>query len=648
MKIDQALRQAKRAKTNGNLAEARLIYNQILQKFPKNAKARAALIEIGAQTPANPKDIESLIGLFQNGKFSNAVELGNALVKKYPRVAVIYNILGATYAALGQGARAEEAYQVALKLEPKNVEIYANLARFYQGINAHDRAVEVFQQALQIAPKTVALQYNLGLSFQMLGHTKDAIFSYQSTLKLNPKLPEAWNNLGVVQQVVGDLDAAAECYENALKLNDKYAEAHNNLGTLYNVWDQHDDAKRCFETALACNVKYSPAYINLCELLEKLNQPEGMLDVIITARQQLQNLSPDLLYFQALGAYRAKRYEDAKETLADIPVEHIAEQRRTSFLHLKAQIAHSLGQCDQAYQLFQQMNDTFAQSADFAKHDVDGLFERIKHDALSAATLPTYSLTQDIAKHAPVFLIGFPRSGTTLLDTVLMGHSQVSVVEEQNMVPLMEHAVLGKNTIWQAESFVADAIERARDVYFQKLSEHIDTDSPVFIDKMPLNITKVPLMHRVFPNARYILALRHPMDSILSCWMQNFALNAAMGNMLSLPRISAFYEYAMTIFDVASTRYDLDVHHVRYEDLVVDLETEARLVISFLGLEWQEKLLDYQTTAKSRGRIHTPSYSQVVQPLYKTASDRWRAYEHHLVDEKRRLDKWIVAFGYDR
>ena len=73
---------------------------------------------------------------------------------------------------------------------------------------------------------------------------------------------------------------------------------------------------------------------------------------------------------------------------------------------------------------------------------------------------------------------------------------------------------------------------------------------------------------------------------------------------------------------MASTRYDLDVHHVRYEDLVVDLETEARLVISFLGLEWQEKLLDYQTTAKSRGRIHTPSYSQVVQPLYKTASDR--------------------------
>lgn len=123
MKIDQALRQAKRAKTNGNLAEARLIYNQILQKFPKNAKARAALIEIGAQTPANPKDIESLIGLFQNGKFSNAVKLGNALVKKYPRVAVIYNILGATYAALGQGTRAEEAYQVALKLEPKNVEI---------------------------------------------------------------------------------------------------------------------------------------------------------------------------------------------------------------------------------------------------------------------------------------------------------------------------------------------------------------------------------------------------------------------------------------------------------------------------------------------------------------------------------------------
>ena len=146
-----------------------------------------------------------------------------------------------------------------------------------------------------------------------------------------------------------------------------------------------------------------------------------------------------------------------------------------------------------------------------------------------------------------VFLIGFPRSGTTLLDTVLMGHSQITVVEEQNMVPQMEHAVLDKASVWEAEQLSEQDIARARDVYYDTLAQHVQYQGQVMIDKMPLNITKVPLIHRVFPNARYILALRHPMDSILSCWMHNFALNAAMGNMLQLPHIVEFYDYSMRI-----------------------------------------------------------------------------------------------------
>jgi hypothetical protein len=293
------------------------------------------------------------------------------------------------------------------------------------------------------------------------------------------------------------------------------------------------------------------------------------------------------------------------------------------------------------------MNDVFAQSAEFAQHDVDGLFQRITDDANAALSLPRYSAQIHDDASAPVFLIGFPRSGTTLLDTVLMGHSGISVVEEQNMVPQMEHAVLDKNSIWHAEHLSDQDVSRARKVYYETLAQHVQDTGQVVIDKMPLNITKVPLIHRVFPNARYILALRHPLDSILSCWMQNFALNAAMGNMLDIARIAKFYDYSMRIFDAATTRYGLNVHSVRYEDLIVDLEGSARAAIDFLGLEWQDELLDYQATAKARGRIHTPSYAQVVQPLYKSASDRWRVYEHHLTEERAALSKWMTAYGYD-
>lgn len=647
MKIDQALRQAKKAKAQGHLDQARGLYQQILSKFPKNAKARAGLAELGAMNPPNPAAIQQLIGLFQARKLKEAAQFGATLAQHHPDVAVIHNVLGATFAAMGQGAQAERAYGRAIKLDPKNGEIHANLARYYQGVQAHDRAIHSFQTALKYAPNTPALHYNIGLSQQILGQIGPAIDSYKKTLALNPNLPEAWNNQGVVQQMDGDWETALESYRNALNLNDNYAEAHNNLGTLYNLQDMQASAKDCFETAIRHNAKYAPAYTNLCELLEKRNQPQDMLAVVASAKEQFQTLPADLRYFEALGIYRQKDFEQAHHLIADISVDQIAEQRKTSFLHLAAQIAHNLGHTDQAYDLFQQMNDVFAQSAEFAQHDVDGLFQRITDDAHAALSLPGYSAQILDDASAPVFLIGFPRSGTTLLDTVLMGHSGISVVEEQNMVPQMEHAVLDKNSIWHAEHLSDQDVLRARTVYYETLAQHVRDTGQVVIDKMPLNITKVPLIQRVFPNARYILALRHPLDSILSCWMQNFALNAAMGNMLDIARIAKFYDYSMRIFDAATTRYGLNVHRVRYEDLVVDLEGSARAAIDFLGLDWQDELLDYQATAKARGRIHTPSYAQVVQPLYKSASNRWRAYEHHLTEERAALSKWMTAYGYD-
>lgn len=647
MKIDQALRQAKKAQANGQLAEARDIYLQILTKYPKNFKARAGLAELSAANPPNPAAIQQLIGLFQARKLREAAQFGTKLAQQHPDVAVIHNVLGATFAAMGQGENAEQAYCRAIKLDPKNAEIHANLARYYQGVQAHDQAIQCFQTALKFAPNNPTLHYNIGLSQQILGQIGSAIKSYQKTLGLDANLPEAWNNLGVVRQMDGDFVGALEGYHKSLKLRNNYAEAHNNLGMLYNIQDMNALAKDCFETAIKHNAKYIPAYTNLCELLEKLNQPQDMLRIITSAKKHFETLPADLRYFEALGVYRQKNFEQAQHLITDINVVQIAEQRKTSFLHLSAQIAHNLGNIEQAYDLFQQMNDSFARSAEFAQHDVDGLFQRIKRDAFKASSLPPKNTRTHAEAPAPVFLVGFPRSGTTLLDTVLMGHSQITVVEEQNMVPQMGHAVLGKASIWEAEQLSDQDIVRARSVYYDTLSQHVQDTGQVVIDKMPLNITKVPLIHRVFPNARYILALRHPLDSILSCWMQNFALNAAMGNMLDLPRIAEFYDHAMRIFDVATARYCLNVHRVRYEDLVVDLEGVARVAIDFLGLEWQDELLNYQATAKARGRIHTPSYAQVVQPLYESASYRWRAYEHHLMDERSRLSNWITAYRYE-
>ena len=646
MKIDQALKQAEKAKSKGNLSKAINIYKKILAKFPNNTIARVGLAELARITQPHPTEVQHLIRLMQNGEFKMVAQLATTITQRYPNAAVIHNILGASFASMQQGEKAEKAYKRAISLDPTNADFHSNLAQYYQHANNHNQAIQSYKAALHFAPYDSKLYYNLGLSYQILGQVGEAISFYEKTLNLNPELPEVLNNLGVAQQIEGNLEAACESYLKSLKLKADYVEARNNLGTIYNLQDKHELAKDCFETAIKHNANYAQAYINLCELLEKLNRPKEMLDIVKSAKKQLKLLPPDICYFEALGAFRQKNFSQASKLISTINVNKISTHRITSFLHLSAQIAHNLGHFDQAFDLFKHMNNQLIKSAEYIKLDVDGFFQRIKRDSKNIPSFYVNTLNVQNDRPTPVFLIGFPRSGTTLLDTILLGHSQISIIEEQNMVPQMEALILGKANIWDAELLGDDEVRQARKVYYDILSLHERDKTKMVIDKMPLNITKVPLIHRVFPNARYILALRHPLDTILSCWMQNFALNSAMGNMLDLTRIAQFYEFSMQIFEASTTRYGLNVHRVRYEDLLSDLEFQVRAVIDFLELEWQDNLLDYQTTAMGRGRIHTPSYSQVIEPLYTSATDRWRKYSHHLVKEHALVSKWIKAHGY--
>ena len=154
------------------------------------------------------------------------------------------------------------------------------------------------------------------------------------------------------------------------------------------------------------------------------------------------------------------------------------------------------------------------------------------------------------------------------------------------------------------------------------------------------------MINALYPNAKFILALRHPFDTILSCWMQNFKLNDAMANMVDLERIVDFYSVAMETFKICRAKYNLNVHEIRYEDLIEDLNGETSALLKFLDLGWEAQMENYQETARQRRRINTPSYSQVVQPIYKDAKYRWLNYEKHLRQYITQVEPWINEFGY--
>ena len=246
-----------------------------------------------------------------------------------------------------------------------------------------------------------------------------------------------------------------------------------------------------------------------------------------------------------------------------------------------------------------------------------------------------------------VFMVGFPRSGTTLLDTILRSHKDVQVLEELPMVSKMEAAVPNKNTIEKLEEMDKGDIRAAQQAYFKEARKHADLKrSKIVVDKLPLNLAEAALISKAFPKSKFLFVCRHPLDAVLSCFMQNFKLNEAMSNMLELTDIVTLYDHVMDIFFMAAERYSLDIHVVKYEELIENMETEVSNILAFMDLQWDEQVLQYQKTALTRDEIRTPSYAQVVQPLYKNAAFRWINYSNELEGCKPILEKWVQKFRY--
>ncbi|MDA9722404.1 sulfotransferase, partial [Luminiphilus sp.] len=429
-------------------------------------------------------------------------------------------------------------------------------------------------------------------------------------------------------------------------------EAHNNLGNTLLGLSRLDEAEASYRKAIALKSDYAEAHLNLCEFLEKTNAIDKLLDVLEEARSKTSNMEADFRYYETLAAFRKERYAEAATLVTQIIEDDVGENRRPSYYKLKGDICDRVQDYDAAFAAYESSNQAVKTGLEYQKFRI-----ATDHDFASqentARQLEQLSIESSFSKRSShdarqvTFLVGFPRSGTTLLDTILRTHSSIAVIEEQPMVRTMREALDGIEDIRLIETVDHERLNFAKNAYLDELSKHVvGPNKSLTIDKFPLNLLAAPLIHQAFPEAKFILALRHPLDCILSCWMQTFKLNTAMANMVDLDRIVDFYCVAMDIFHLSQKRYGLDVHRIRYEDLTEEFEAETTSVLRFLGLEWESELVNYQATALARRKISTPSHSQVIKPIYKTASYRWRHYENHLEKFKSQLAPWFEEYGY--
>ena len=627
LKLDQAISLAKKKAKAGSTNEAKRIYQDILVKFPKNKSAIDGLKSLAgrlarraskAQGPSQSQQ-QAIIDLYNQGQHQQALQQAGILVQKFPKSAVLFNIQGSVLKELGQLDASVEAYNKAVAIKPDYADAYNNMGNALKD------------------------QHKL----------EEAIAAYRKTLAIKPDYAEAYNNLGNALKDQAKLDEALEAYRAALSIKPDLAKAYNNMGNA--LTDQHklEEAMEAYNKAVAIKPDYVEAWSNGGKTLEKWNRLKELDLWLKRAFQILEPVPSDISFMKAKLLWRNKNRNEAAKIILNIDIENITPNGRKDFLHMKAKCYEALNDYDLAYDCFQHMNSLARKSDEYLRIDAESYFQKVRDQLASLKSgLLEYPINQSTEQSAsaPVFLVGFPRSGTTLMDTILRSHSNIDVVEEKPAVISAKAFITNSGYTGTGRALPQEIIAGARQAYIAELDKHKDSrgKKAVLIDKLPLNLLHIPLIHQLYPQAKFILALRHPLDTILSCWMQNFKLNSAMANMVDLDRIVEFYCAAMEIFKICRDRYNLNVHQIKYEDLIEDFNSETSTLLKFLDLDWEVEMENYQETALKRGFINTPSYSQVIQPIYKEAKYRWLHYEKHLTKYSTAVEPWIREYGYSK
>jgi Flp pilus assembly protein TadD len=519
----------------------------------------------------------------------------------------------------------------------------------------HGRLAEAeacYRRALTLRPAFPEALSNLGVLEHGRGEWAAAERHLRDALALKPEYAQAHNNLGNTLLAQSRREEAESCYRKALVIKPDYPEAHLNLGIVLTDFGRSEEAATIYRQAFALKPDMTEALINLCVLLERTHQIDELRERLAGIGDSQVRSTPPLAAVKAKLLRRDKKMAEALELLKGVDPEVIARSIvAPELLAVQGDLHDRMGEYDQAYECSVRGNALALR--EFERHGAhkDDYLRQIRSEAgpftgdrVAAWTRPAY---------APVrlaFLVGFPRSGTTLLDSILRSHPDVDVVEEQPMVARLREALDRHQSAdpHYLDRLDARQLESLRKTYLDELALHRDPTRPaaLVIDKLPLTIANAGVIGRVFPEARFILALRDPRDCVLSCFMQAFGPNAAMANFLTLKDAANLYAEVMQLWQRYAKTLDLQSHQVRYEDILEEFGPTVSALLDFLGLPWNDDVARFQQTATKRQMIRTPSYHQVVQPLYKRASGRWLHYQRYMQEVLPVLQPWVNAYGY--
>ena len=507
-----------------------------------------------------------------------------------------------------------------------NSEIQALLKRGFDALNAErtDEAGACCQRILAAAPKTVEAHFLVGLIATEDKLPKVAIQAFGSVTTLDPSHAAGWAHLARTFSRISQPERAADAIENAIKAGTKDPIVQDLIGNVLSLLDDHRGAKEWFRRALEKNPR-SPAFnINLASSLIFL----GQTDEAEVALDRALKVSPSVpqAHWRKAGLLRATDYSHLDE-LHKLMKKFRSNPGALAFVAYGAGKEHEdLGEWDEAFECF-----TVGAKAKRQVVDYDEAQEIKFFDAMREAFTPEWAAREVPGNNseAPIFIIGQPRTGTTLVERIITSHSMVHSAGELHQIKMAIRRLANVEVEGQFPPRLVRASAKIdpRKIggSYMRLSKSKQGNLPRFVDKMPVNYLYLPIIAKALPNARIIHMVRDPMDSCFSSFKQLFAEAYFHSYTLEeMARHHVRYNRLMAYWRELFQGRFLDV---RYEEVVGDLETNARRLIDYLELPWEDACLDFHRQDQA---VTTASAVQVREKVHSRSVDRWRKYENQL------------------
>lgn len=593
-----------------------------------------------------PDDFDAQLMLawnqFQLKEFDQAKKSYGRATELNPGSVDAWYGLGQVLFSLAEYEAALAAFNKVLGLNPGYAEAYLQSAYASQGLNEHRRAVELFERVLSMDPKNIAALNGRGYSLLALGQLQQAMQQFDHILSFSPGNSAAEYGRASVYLQQGRLEQAEGILKYILENRSDYIPAYINLATLYQSRGQIDAALQVCEQALTVNADAQEIITAMAYLLAR----QGRFDVAAEKLQPvlergIENAQEAIAYAETARFLQEqdRALQVVESMLADSSSASSYERKRLRYSAGK--LSNAIGQYDRAFQHYQAANKlameqlghkNFEEERAVYNKSLESLISVYSHENLAQLN------TSGNDSSVPIFIVGMPRSGTTLIEQVLSSHPDVYGAGELTMMAELADnlpTVLGSKDPYphciqgvsqqELDKIAADYIDRLQDI--GQGARHV-------VDKMPNNFELLGLISALFPSAKVIHCMREPLDTCLSIYFQEFTTSSLHNH--DLNAIGYLYQRYEKLMRHWKQVIDLPILDVRYENVVTDTEKQVRRLLDFCGLEWDEQCLKFY---ESDRHVRTASYDQVRQPIYTSSLRRWKNYAPYLDDLQRILSE---------